>query len=380
MLAHNDVEVSACKTGTCTVICKSVTSRFDIVRLAKFVDLDDVCTGVAATFSGGQVNVARGTAVNKRQFPNQTTLHIRLSDNHRLKVKVFSGSLQIPGCRSEVDAREALNIVLKKYSDLSNREDDTQLVRNGGGRSGPFVGASDKIVYSGSGEAIGYKTAAGHYYLKRQQVTVGVDPDCGCFAELCWSSSRKRLWTFNGRECGAMVLRDTSGGRLKLKAGDEVCLGAVLRRGTAIGHVHIEWTVSDVHCVLQLPWVCVVVPQVSTDWEFQTPLVHSTFRVMVRIDQKKVSCAFVEAGYDVAYDPTIFHGILLRYLFPVADLALVFHDGKCTCDNDERCTCSEASLMLFATGTVIVTGLRSERQALLVRAFVKDFLERLLPD
>lgn len=363
------VVVSVNKTGTCTVICKVHGVVFDIVRLAKYAELDDECTGVAATLAAGQTNVARGTAVCKRQFPNQVTLEIVLPDNHRLKVKVFNVSLQVPGCRSVDDAELALGVVLRKYRAIAERVDDTKLTLS----TGPFLG-EDLILYSSDGRQIGHKARSG-YYLKGPQAKVTTQSFGGSnvFVDLVWACARKRLWTVDGEPCGTLSILSQTRRPIKRMSGITVKAGILYKNDKVVGTVE---TVLDKDLSRSLrPWKPAPFSLSSVRAEYRVPLVHSTFQVLEGIDKEVVAQALLDSGYEVTYDPEGFHGVILRYLFPEVDTKEEYHDGKCGCDIGTRCSCTEASLMLFATGAVIATGLRSERQARTVRNFVGTFLE-----
>lgn len=113
--------------------------------------------------------------------------------------------------------------------------------------------------------------------------------------------------------------------------------------------------------------------------EYKIAMINSNFDVKHKIDLYKLAIYFREIGMHINYDQQRHPGMHLRYMYNRKN---IFNNGICSCivgynpitkKEDRRCTkceCHKVSVIVFATGKIVVTGASSLIQILEVHEYL----------
>lgn len=113
--------------------------------------------------------------------------------------------------------------------------------------------------------------------------------------------------------------------------------------------------------------------------EYKVAMINSNFDVHHKIDLYKLAVYFRETGMHINYDQQRHPGLHVRYMYNERN---IFSNGICSCivgfnvatgKTDKRCTkceCHKVSVIIFATGKIVVTGASSLVQILEVHEYL----------
>lgn len=398
----------------------------NILDVAKYLPLDDVVVGAKIVYAGNlsfvlrkQVNMPKKTS--KRDFSNQATFSLLLSVPGQLpphdlepifvSCKIFhTGKLHVTGTHDTRQAAIAANELLRRIKALRG----CKLVRLKPDRL-PLLVSHDHLVYDRAGNVIGWErdpvifVKGQRMRLEKLQFSTGEEYTC-LVAEK-WDSKHSRvIYTLDGEVIGRRKLAlDISLCRRNLKIEDHF----VYAENKIVGRVVTcwdppagetllrdrqlrEWSVERAAVVHPFSAVpndhmingCRLRDSLS-DVDFAVHNINSFFRADMWIHRQKLYRVAASEGYYCNFDPDLKSGVYVKFHHaPRTDggpqddgipLDESPQDGLCRRSSgtlETKCACKVATISIFHTGAVNVTGIDEMHQGHDVYDFVRQFLTR----
>jgi hypothetical protein len=105
----------------------------------------------------------------------------------------------------------------------------------------------------------------------------------------------------------------------------------------------------------------------SADLGLSVNCMNVYFNLNYTINRQRLYDKLIERGYICKYSPETYSGIRLIYKFPLNNIYNGNNMGMCYCST--KCTCLNVTFLIFQSGNVICTGLRSDNDSKMITEY-----------
>lgn len=369
------------EVSTITCTCK-IDDYVDIISIGKYLECDQEILGIKLVYAG-DVKIIKGTAKpskKKHDFMNQCTLTVRNQEGVSFitSVKVFnSGVVHFTGVKSLEQAQIALEILKNKLKTVSG----FRVIKLA--QSDILLLSHDNLVFGSKGQVIGYKNSrTGALYLtppQEKSIEVEIIELKGklFFQTVKYFDNCKYIYTVTGVKIGVRRLIFYS--VRKPKRNHQIISGYVLLRGTIIGKEEVSfdnqiYDIEQEH-IYQLNNLILhqysAIKATTTTTNFKIHMINGYFKVPYKFTNSKLHEHFINQGYYSRFDPCAPSSVNLRFHYN----KVTNYNGKCPIENKTACTCTDISVLCFASGKINVTGLQLLEQGKVIHAFIMRFFQ-----
>ncbi len=413
-----------------TTVIASLGVPVDILSTAKYLPLDDVIIGVKMVYARGSSSIMRGAVRipqsyknNNRNregfykdFYNQVTCTIQLPNQSQrgstdlqratlVSCKVFhNGTLHITGSHNRNEAAVAVNHLLTRLKHVRGAKVITL------DPTVPFLKSQDNLIYSTSGEVIGWSTGTLSHMHGEFVDLCSVDTQAGLqhilavdvgvssvFITSRWLDSKKRVYTVNGKLLGTLRLKfdqDTSRRHYQVKYGyiyvgnrivgketfssvdsltDESEKLAALKSTIATEEKERRYLATKGVVVRTFAALASSTCDPVSENNCKVHMINTFFQAPFRVNRHRLHRCFLDNGLYSRLSPCENAAVNLRYHYNVATQENEELRGKCSQQNKQSCTCKDISVSCFNSGKMNVAGLATMKQAEEIHRFLEAF-------
>jgi len=369
------------KISTITISTKIPNCMLNILNIGKYLDIDNTIIGIKYLL--GKTSILKGkystciynksknknsNKINKKLFYNQVSLIINFN-NKIVNVKLFeNGSLHITGLKNtecpENDATDITVILYDKLLKLTSKNVIIILVKD---INNVLLDNENNIYsYCNPHKIIGYKYN-NNYYIHKKIYDIKVLPTLSEYETNVFISNKiesKRTNTIlnlNGDYIGYSQIELYKNNKKFYKNNVNITYedDFIFYNSTIIGNIKYtinkNYLLKESNLFIEYNYNCnpfIQKPLDKISFEIYINSINIYFNILYEINPQKLFNTLLKLNYLVQYSPEKYSGIILTYKYNLNQL-----NGICICDN--KCTCNNITFIIFQSGNVLVSGLKS---------------------
>lgn len=311
--------------------------------------------------------------INSRSFYNQISMVVKLDEKKQCNAKLFSnGKMQLTGCRNTIDGVNVTNKVIEYLNELASKTFRKQCTFN---NDGAFCFDNTIVSIEEPHTIIGY-TSNGEYTINNKKCVF--DKDLRMFVTKKTFGCRTHIiFDLNGKESGSMSIKLAKNKKRFYTKNSNVSIEnnlVYVNQDHVIGKVNV---VVDPNAVTALSSnklesdkiVCLkgtafyvnrdIIDKLQNNSEVSDIEVYSvmaSWNLMYKLNRQRLLDELARQGYMVRYNPETYSGVYWLFKLPTWTTKPELK-GHCPCSS--KCTCENVSVIVFQSGNVIASGLRS---------------------
>lgn len=371
------------KVSTITLSTKLRGCVINLTNVGKYLEIDQDIIGLKYNFA--ELRMTKGTysttvykkaktknteKINKELFYNQVTIIVNIKGHH-VNIKLFgNGTLHITGCKTLNDGVEATKTLYTKLVALNNKKDNILLTRDING----VLLDKDNLIYTYNGyRVIGYMRSVGEYIVNNKDY--GIDKKTKMFISKKLETQRKRvLLNMDGEVIGhtkiELLKNKTKFYRRNVNVYYDIESDLIYyNNDEVIGKVVYsisEELITDIEGeedVKEIEYDCNAFNEQSCEIKQEFTMesvdldvncINVYFNMGFEINRQRLYERLLKLGYICKYKPDSYSGIKFMYKIPKQQEG---KNGYCRCST--KCTCMNATFLIFQSGNVIATGFRT---------------------
>lgn len=391
----HDIDI---KIATITLTTRLPDCELHLINIGKYLEIDDEILGIKYNYA--KMSIIKGKylttiykkcktkkecKINKVLFYNQVSMIVNNGGNS-VNVKLFkNGSLHLTGCKSVNEGDIVTKIVYKKLDEMRNKSDIILLTKDING----VLLDNDNLVYSYKKKnIIGYVDNKEYIINKKSYV---MDEKTEMFISSKVEKQRKKMiYNLDGEYIGysQIELMNNRNKFYKRNTNSVYCdkVNDLIYYNDKILIGKVVYSIDDSNVtqkemmmdIMEVVYDCN--PFVKGDYRLNgddvglsVNCMNVYFNLNYTINRQRLYDKLIERGYICKYSPETYSGIRLIYKFPLSD-----NDsdnsgsdnnsrnnmGMCYCST--KCTCLNVTFLIFQSGNVICTGLRSDNDSKMI--------------
>jgi len=400
------------KVSTITLTTRLPNCELHLINIGKYLEIDDEIVGIKYNYA--KMSVMKGKylttiykkcklkdecKINKVLFYNQVSLIVNNKGNN-VNVKLFkNGSLHLTGCKSVNEGVEVTRIIYNKLDGIRDKMDTILLVKD----VNDVLLDKDNFIYSyKTGIIIGYMDK-GEYIInkknymidektqmfisskiekQRKKIIYNLDGDVIGYSQIQLINNRNKFYKKNTNS----VYCDTKNDLIYYN--DDILIGKIVYN---VESSNITKTESKTD-VMEIKYYC----NPFIDWNYRLNInetnseakvsetnsevyfnlsvncINVYFSMNFMINRQRLYEQLLGMKYICKYNPETYSGVKLIYKNPMNVKNARVVDGVCHCST--KCTCLNVTFLIFQSGNVICTGLRSMEESERITGYFKEML------
>lgn len=385
----HDIDI---KVATITLTTRLPDCELHLINIGKYLEIDDEILGIKYNYA--KMSIIKGKylttiykkcktkkecKINKVLFYNQVSMIVNNSGNS-VNVKLFkNGSLHLTGCKSIEEGDIVTKIVYKKLDEMRNKRDVILLTKD----MNSVLLDNDNLVYSyNKKNIIGYVDNKEYIINKKSYV---IDEKTEMFISSKVEKQRKKMiYNLDGEYIGYSQIemmnnrnkfykRNTQSvycdkGNDLIYYNNKILIGKIVYNIDESNVTQKETAMDIMEVVYECnPFVKGDYKLNSDDLGLSVNCMNVYFNLNYTINRQRLYDKLIERGYICKYSPETYSGIRLIYKFPLNNIYNGNNMGMCYCST--KCTCLNVTFLIFQSGNVICTGLRSDNDSKMITEY-----------
>jgi TATA-box binding protein (TBP) (component of TFIID and TFIIIB) len=378
------------KVATITLTTQLPNCELHLINIGKYLEIDDEIIGIKYNYA--KMSIIKGKylttiykkckmkdecKINKVLFYNQVSLIVN-NRGHDINVKLFkNGSLHLTGCKDVKEGVEVTKIIYNKLDNIRKMTDTILLVKD----VNDVLLDKDNFIYSYTkGAIIGYMDMEkGDYIINKKNYTI--DEKTEMFISSKIEKQRKRtIYNLDGEIIGYSQIqlinnrnkfykKNTNSVYCDMKNdliyyNNDILIGKIVYNVEAsnITQTGLKDDIMEVKYYCNPFMNCDYKIDLNTDVNFNDMFnlnvncINVYFNLKFMINRQRLYERLLNMHYICKYNPETYSGVKLIYKIPL-DTKNKIVSGICHCST--KCTCLNVTFLIFQSGNVICTGLRS---------------------
>ena len=373
----------------------------NIINIGKYLEIDETIIGLKyqnvgtipilkGKYSTCIYNKSKGkniNKINKKSFYNQISLIIKFKEKN-INVKLFeNGSLHITGIKDVEYAKDIILIIYNKLKELNSKNVIIILLKD----SNNILLDNENNIYSFTKpyKIIGYKSKNNEYYIykklynikeltplnfqnkekslnldkyeknvfisskienKRTKSILNLNGDYIGYSQIELLKNNKKFYKNNVNityEDNFIFYNSTMIGNIKYNINDKLLLEAQFNNERAC----IEY-IYNCNPFKKEPEI----NEINETYDVFINSINIYFNILFEINRNKLFNKLLELNYLVQFSPETYSGIILTFKKSLNENKNI--NGICNCST--KCTCSNITFIIFQSGNILVSGLKSQ--------------------
>lgn len=389
------------KISTITMSMQIHNCQLNLINIGKYLNIDDEILGIKYNY--GETSILKGkystsiynkskvkneNKINKKLFYNQVSLIIKNNETNNINVKIFgNGSLHLTGVKDPKDGKKMLIIIYKKLISLINTYDNVLLTKD---LNDVFIDNNNIVYGNTDNKIIGYKynSMLDLYIINKKEYVITTIKNKIYFISNKFENKRtKSILNLNGNYVGysKIVLVKNKSKLYKNNSNihfeNDFIYYDVDNNSTIIGN--ITYTFNEIeskhlveHDIIELKYNCT--PFQNLNENLNEDYLNKNFSENINSINIYFKLSF-ELNRERLYKQLIINKYNCEYKHEYSGVKFTYKNnenqtGICACNN--KCTCKNITFLIFQTGNIIVSGLKSlEQIKIILESFEKIIIK-----